>query len=162
VSKYRYNEGLIMKNRSLRPKQVAQIKSDDVRRAGRVTRTAVGGAVGGGAVTAAMTASDMANPGTVDRVVRKAVENPEGGGSAMRDVFERVVQDAPPMDQIVDAAVNAGTTGALVFGALAGGAKLVQVGKERKAQKAAYHQANAISRAVTLNSHILKNYRSPK
>ena len=151
-----------MKNRSLRPKQVAQIKTDDVKRAGRVTRTAVGGALGGGAVTAAMTASDMANPGTVDTVTRKAVENPEGGGSAMRDVFERVVQDAPPMDQIVDAAVNAGTTGALVFGAIAGGVKLAQVSKERKAQKAGYHQANAISRAVTLNSHILKNYKSPR
>ena len=151
-----------MANRPLRPKQVAQIKSDDVRRAGRVTRTAVGGAIGGGAVTAAMTASDMANPGTVDRVVRKAVENPEGGGSAMRDVFERVVQDAPPVDQIVDAAVGAGTTGALLFGAVAGGAKLIQVGKERKAQKAAMHQANNISRALSLNPHITKNYKSPR
>lgn len=149
-----------MNRRSLTPKQKAQVKSDDVVRAGRVTRTAGAGALGGGAVTAAMTASDMANPGTVDTVTRKAVENPEGGGSAMRDVFERVVQDAPPMDQIVDAAVNAGATGALVFSALAGGGKLVQVGKERLAQKAAMHQANNISRALSLNSHILKNYKN--
>ena len=34
-----------MKNSSLTPKQKAKVKYDDVARAGRVTRTAVGGAV---------------------------------------------------------------------------------------------------------------------
>ena len=151
-----------MANRPLRPKQVAQIKSDDVRRAGRVTRTAIGSGVIGGGTAAVLKASSMANPGTVDRVVRKAVEDPEGTGSAMRDVFERVALPAAPMNEVISSAADVGWKVALGAAAVAAAAKGIQVGKERKAQKAAYHQANDISRAVTLNSHITKNYKSPK
>jgi hypothetical protein len=155
------NKGLIMANRPLRPKQVAQIKSDDVVRAGRVTRTAVGSAVAGGAIGAGMKASDMANPGTIDRVVSKVVEDPYSTSSSVRDVFERVPLPAAPMNEIISSAADVGWKVALGAAAVAAAAKGIQVGKERRAQKAAYHQANAISRALTLNPHITKNYKAP-
>lgn len=151
-----------MKNRSLKPKQVAQIKSDDVVRAGRVTRTAVGGAVAGGAIGAGMKASDMANPGTVDRVVSKVVEDPYSASSSVRDVFERVPLPAAPMNEIISSAADMGVKAAMFAGGAALVAKGIQVGRERRAQKAAMHQANDISRAVSLNAHILKNYNTPK
>lgn len=150
-----------MKNRSLRPKQVAQIKSDDVVRAGRVTRTAVGSGVGTGGTAAMLKASAMANPGTVDRVVSKVVEDPYSSSSSVRDVFERVPLPAAPMNEIISSAADVGWKVALGAAAVAAAAKGIQVGKERKAQKAAYHQANAISRALTLNPHITKNYKAP-
>lgn len=151
-----------MKNSSLTPKQKAKVKYDDVARAGRVTRTAVGGAVAGGVIGAGLKASAMANPGTVDTVTRKAVESPDGGSSAMRDVFERVPLEAAPMNEIISSAADMGVKAAMFAGGAALVAKGIQVGKERRAQKAAMHQANDISRAVSLNAHILKNYKSPR
>ena len=93
--------------------KAAKRKAETKKQIGSAVKTAAAVGVGSGGTAAILKASAMANPGTVDKVVRKAVDNPEGTGSAMRDVFERVTLPSAPVQDIINSAADVGLKTAL-------------------------------------------------
>lgn len=93
--------------------KAAQRKAQTKKEVGSAVKTAsvVGLGAGGGA--AALKASDMANPGTVDRVVSKVVEDPYSMSSSVKDVFERVALPSAPVQDIISSAADVGVKTAL-------------------------------------------------
>jgi hypothetical protein len=114
-------------------KKKAQNKKDAV----NAVKTAGVVGLGLGTTNAVLTASEMSNPGTRDVVTRKAVDLPDGG-SAMTDVFERVQNAVPPMNEIVSSAADAGVKAAL----LGVGATLAYKGAKRLHRALNEHQFN--------------------
>lgn len=93
--------------------KAAKRKAETKKEVGGALKTAAVVGAGSGGTAAILKASAMANPGTVDRVVRKAVDDPEGTGSAMRDVFERVTLPSAPVQDIINSAADVGLKTAL-------------------------------------------------